>query len=442
VTHLGAADQPDVRHPARPDESAGADVTTWQRVSAVVAGLVVLGIGLAVLVAPSLGGRSPGPLRVDLDGAASRTPDAPEGSDEPEAVDGSPAGEDGTGPSASADVEVVATTEVTHPTLWLCGPEAEDDACLGDLDATLVGEDGSRTVEPFTYAQDPAVDCFYVYPTVSEASARTAPLEVTDAERFVARAQAARFGEVCRVVAPIYRQVTRSGLLGAFRDPDARRIGYEDVVSAFNDHLASAGDRPFVLIGHSQGAHVLTQLVAERIEGDPELRGRLVSALLIGGEVEVPVGEDVGESFQLVPACRAADQTGCVVAYNSFAEEPPTGALFGRSRTDREILCVNPAAPAGGPAPLRPYLPTDDADEPFDTPFATAEDAITAECRTAGNASWLQVDVDPERDVRVSEAQLGNGPAWGLHTGDVSLALGDLVDLVRTQIASHGSTGD
>jgi hypothetical protein len=395
--------------------TAGADVTTWQRVLAVVAGLAAFGVLVGVLVAPSLGGRTPGPLQVDLDGVASRTAD-----DDPD----------------TADAPGAADAPDAPPSLWLCGPQAEDDACLGDLDATVVADDGSRSLEPFTYAQDPPVDCFYVYPTVSEAPGTTAPLEVTEAERFVAQAQAARFGAACQVVAPVYRQVTRAGLISSFRDPAQRAVGYGDVLAAFEEHVV-AGDRPYVLLGHSQGAHVLTQLLAERIEDDPDLHDRLVSALLIGGEVEVPWDADVGESFQLTPACTTSDQTGCVVAYNAFAEQPPPGALFGRSPTDRRILCVNPAAPEGGPATLRPYLPTRGAAEPFDTPFATAEDAITAECRTAGNASWLQVDVDPDREVRVSPEQLGNGPAWGLHTGDVNLALGDLVELVGRQIDAH-----
>lgn len=416
-----------MRHPARRYEAIETrerTLTTWQRVLAAVAGLVVVGTLVGLLVMPSLGGRAPGPRQADLDDVAS---DPPAGSDRADAdTDG-----EGDAPGASDDVP-----DDAPPSLWLCGPAAEDDACLGDLDATVVAADGSRSLEPFTYAQDPPVDCFYVYPTVSEASATTAPLEVSDAERFVAQAQAARFGAVCQVVAPVYRQVTLAGLLTSFRDATQRAIGYGDVLAAFEEHVA-AGDRPYVLVGHSQGAQVLTQLIAERIEGDPDLHARLVSALLLGGEVEVPWDADVGESFQVTPACTATEQIGCVVAYNAFAEEPPLGALFGRSPTDRRILCVNPAALEGGSATLRPYLPTRGADEPFDTPFATAEGGVTAECRTAGNASWLQVDVDPDREVSVAPDQLGNGPAWGLHTGDVNLALGDLVDLVDAQIAAY-----
>ena len=42
-----------------------------------------------------------------------------------------------------------------------------DDICDGDLDATVVEADGTLTVEPFEQADDPPIDCFYVYPTIS-----------------------------------------------------------------------------------------------------------------------------------------------------------------------------------------------------------------------------------------------------------------------------------
>ncbi len=296
-------------------------MTRWQRV---LAGLVVVAVVavVAFVVDRQRTERFPGPLQAEFDDTDDASADD---------VGGGTAAPTGRGDVDGVEATVTASTEVTQETLWLCGPGADDDACVGDLDATVVAADGSRTVEPFTPAEDPAVDCFYLYPTVSQASGSNAPLEITAAERDVARAQAARFGEVCRVVAPIYRQVTLEGIFsGAFRDVEARDLAFGDVLSAWNDHVATSGDRPFVLIGHSQGAQDLTRLLATRIEGDPDLRPRLVSALLIGGQVEVPVGADVGGSFRTVPACRAVDQTGCVVAYNSFAETPPGFALFGR----------------------------------------------------------------------------------------------------------------
>lgn len=398
-------------------------------------GAGVVGALLVVVLVLVLGrtgdGPYPGPSQVDLDDV-----DGSVSSGEDEPTDGWPDGADeGDDPLPAA--EVTASTEVTHDTVWLCGPDAVDDACVGDLDATVVTATGSRTVVPFAPSEDPPVDCFYLYPTVSEASGTNAPLEVTDAERDVARAQAARFTEVCRVVAPIYRQVTREALLaGGFDDPDARDLAFADVVSAWNDHVATSGDRPFVLIGHSQGAYDLTRLLAERIEGDPALRPRLVSALLLGAEVTAPVDAEVGGSFATVPPCRDEADTGCVVAYNSYPDVPPDNSIFGRGGYGEEVLCVHPGALAGGEAPLTPVLPVPDGTAGIDTPFVVLQGLVTAECRSDGPVTWLQVEVSPLVPFDLGSVRGELGPAWGLHVVDVNVALGDLVELVRAQVAA------
>ena len=46
---------------------------------------------------------------------------------------------------------------------------------------------------------------------------------------------------------------------------------------------------------------MLTQLIKQQIDTNPAVRKRLVSAILLGGNVTVPVGKDVGGSFQQVP---------------------------------------------------------------------------------------------------------------------------------------------
>ncbi len=75
-----------------------------------------------------------------------------------------------------------------------------DDVCDGDYDVTVIAADGSRTIEEFTPAEDPPVDCFYAYPTVAFDEAGNADIDDADnnAEEGVAANQLARFGEVCR----------------------------------------------------------------------------------------------------------------------------------------------------------------------------------------------------------------------------------------------------
>lgn len=332
-------------------------------------------------------------------------------------------------PSAST------TLRVTHPTVWLCRPGLPHDPCAATFVATVVHGDGSRTREVLRPAKDPAVDCFYVYPTVSPASSVNAPLRAGPAEVAVARAQAAMFSGVCRVFAPVYRQLTLKALLeGRFGDRAAREIAHADVVSAWHDYLMRDNNgRRFVLLGHSQGSFELIRLVQEEIDGNAALRGRMLSALLIGGRVTVPPGRDVGGDFAFVPACRDRHQTGCVVAYNSFDQVPPADSWFGRPSGGREVLCVNPAAPSGGTARLHPYLPG--ARLPgYSTDFVAFPDAVSAQCQRHDGVNWLQVDVSPHAGAPALRPALG--PEWGLHAADVSVALGDLVSLVAAQAGS------
>jgi hypothetical protein len=78
---------------------------------------------------------------------------------------------------------------------WLCRPDL-DDVCDADYDVTVIQADGSRTVEPFSPAEDPPIDCFYAYPTVAFDEAGNADIDDddNDAEEGVAANQLARFG--------------------------------------------------------------------------------------------------------------------------------------------------------------------------------------------------------------------------------------------------------
>jgi hypothetical protein len=338
---------------------------------------------------------------------------------------------------------------VAHPTVWLCRPGLAGNPCEGGLDATVVRAGGARTVEPFRPAANPPVDCFYVYPTVSAAKSTNAPLRPEPAVIEAARAQAARFAATCRLYVPVYRQITTTGLLtGRIADAAARRLAHTDVVSAWHDYLLHDNHgRRFVLIGHSQGTLELTSLIQEEIDGNSAERGLLLSALLIGGFVTVPAGRDAGGSFRNIPACRKPDQLGCVVAYNSYGTVPPANSLFGRASGGQEVLCVNPAALAGGPAGTHPYLPTSVLGAAVTRlagagaarrGFVAFPDAITASCRKQGGANWLQVDVHRAADLPADLLRPTLGAAWGLHRGDITLAVGDLTALVAAQARAAG----
>ena len=352
-------------------------------------------------------------------------------------------------------------------TVWLCRPGQAADPCTSDLTTTLVARNGSETVEHAFPARNPAVDCFYVYPTISGETTINADRAIDLRLEEVAIAQASRFSQVCRVYAPVYRQVT----LYALEHPalitraDAL-IAYDDVLAAFRDYLAHDNHgRGVIVIGHSQGASMLIGLLRRQVDADPAQRRLLVSAMLFGGNVTVPVGRTVGGTFQNIPACMSDAQVGCVLAYSSFDQMPPADSLFGRpgqgvsllagatATTGLQVLCTNPADLAGTAAvPLSPYFPTrkvvanlgglgGQAAPVLPTPWVTQPGLYTGQCLSEGGATWLQVTAPTTPgDTRQVVGQTV-GPTWGLHLVDVNIALGDLVDVARAEAAGYAHHG-
>jgi hypothetical protein len=220
--------------------------------------------------------------------------------------------------------------DYSKPETWLCKPGRQD-ACTVDISTTVVTADGKLSRETFTPDPKAPIDCFYVYPTVSLDTTGNSDMDAGPEENNVIRAQFARFGSACRLYAPLYRQVTltalRAGIAGRAMNVDRAR-GYNDVLDAWNYYLKNDNQgRGVVLIGHSQGSGVLTQLIRNEIDGKPN-QERVISALLLGTSISVPKGRDVGGVFQNMPLCHSADQTGCIIAYASFRSNVPASRKF------------------------------------------------------------------------------------------------------------------
>jgi hypothetical protein len=352
--------------------------------------------------------------------------------------------------SATPTSAAPGTTEgaaVASNTVWLCFPGKTPDPCDTNLNSTVVKADGTTTVQKASADTNPDIDCFYVYPTVSPEPGLNADLTIQTAETSVATAQTARFSQECRVYAPMYRQLTLRAIGGGSGVTAANQaLAYGDVQSAWLDYLAHDNHgRGVVLIGHSQGSFVLTQLIKQQIDTNPAVRKHLVSAILLGGNITVPVGQEVGGSFQHVPACTRNSQTGCVVAYSSFLDPPPSNSLFGRtSKPGQQVLCTNPADLSGGLAPLQPEFPTTDTGLVGSIAGTAAEQGTawvaypglyTGQCQTADGATWLQVTPTPGDARPLVTQQLG--PTWGLHLVDVNIAYDDLTNLVNDQLKAY-----
>ena len=161
--------------------------------------------------------------------------------------------------------------------------------------------------------------------------------------------QASPFSNAGDIWAPRYRQAN----FGAFltTQPDAQKAldaAYADVVQAWDEFLRQAGpERPIIVAGHSQGSVHLLRLLRERIAGQPVAK-RIAAAYVIGW----PISLETDLPALGIPACATADQSGCILSWQSFAEPADTAQVTaaydsttgfnGKSRRGTKMLCTNP----------------------------------------------------------------------------------------------------
>lgn len=360
-----------------------------------------------------------------------------------------------------------ARNDYSNPDFWLCRPGRQD-ACAIDLTTTVISPDGKLKRENWAANPKAPIDCFYVYPTVSNAPGGNSGMVPGPEEKGVVAAQFARFASQCRVYAPMYRQITLTALrafLAGTPIPADQTMAYNDVLDAWNYYLQHDNQgRGVVLIGHSQGSGVLTRLIKNEIDGKP-VEGRLVSALLLGTSLAVPKGKDVGGAFQHIPLCHSATQTGCVITYASFRANvpPPSKSTFGKVADASMVsACTNPAALGGGSGALHAYLgshgsrivagaeaepgPWVTPPKEIDTAFVSVPEMLSAECVSNEHGSYLAVSVHSDPNGPRAKDIVGdvvvNGQVlteWGLHLIDVNLTMGNLIDVVHQEAKAYGS---
>ncbi len=95
-------------------------------------------------------------------------------------------------------------------------------------------------------------------------------------------------------------------------------------------------------MGHSQGTFVLRRMVREEVDPKPKVRRKLVSAILLGGNVTVRKGRDVGGDFKHIRACRSKRQLGCVIAFSAFNATACPRTRCSGERATRSSRCSAP----------------------------------------------------------------------------------------------------
>jgi len=355
-----------------------------------------------------------------------------------------------------------------NPEVWLCLPDTVD-VCDADRRATAIYPNGTTQVIVAKKIANPAVDCFYVYPTASHDMAPNSDLVPNpEDEMATAWAQVSRYSEVCNVYAPMYRQrpvPAVSGLIDVPKDDfiggpgtTGFEIAYSDVLDAFRHYISSSDkERGFLLIGHSQGTAMLTELIRREVDRSSMLRERFVSAHLLGG-AHIDAG---GNEFKAISTCKSPEEVGCIIAYNTFYEDAPPNpdSWFGRTwhHPSWEIdswedlhweevvsgpsLCVNPRTFTSEKAQLMPYFTvTQDIEKAFTvtTPWVTYPGLVVGECINDGTFGYLSIEIlaNP-KDPRAAHVDNGFDPESGLHGFDINIALGDLIAAAKTQSANY-----
>ena len=352
--------------------------------------------------------------------------------------------------------------------LWLCRPDIPDDYCDdADLTVTVIEPDGTKVVDDVPNNTEAPVDCFFVYPTVNssqtpgntEALVPPPPGAVEAVQRIVAR-----YRGVCRIFAPLYHQMSISTYfeyVWSWQDTPIFQRAYDDIAEAFDYYMGHFNQgRDFVLIGHSQGSHILAKFLKDALDDDEELRGHLLSAILMGhgATVQVLPGEVVGGTYENIPICASSTSTGCVIAFDAIAAgvdfDVEIPVLVSRPNVS---ACVNPASFDETKATLAaleyPRFPWPDTSRvmPFpgdvETEWVRYPNIYTSQCR-GSDSIWDQLVIDLadayEGEVPITPQDLQNaafedfGYHWrNLHIMEPFLMTRDLVRIVQQQSATR-----
>jgi hypothetical protein len=368
-------------------------------------------------------------------------------------------GDGGTGGVGGMDDSPYASKD-----LWLCRPDIENDRCdTADLSMTEIQPDGTKVVlDEVAPNSDAEVDCFYVYHTVNhDPEPGNTETLVPHPENVIGAVfrNGAHYRGACRVFAPLYHQmslITYSEFVWRWHETEYFQRGYDDVVDAFEYYMRNHNEgRGLVLIGHSQGSHVLTRLLQEKFDDDEAMRAQLISAVLMGptAAVQVLEGERVGGSFENIPLCASPTETGCAIAFDAH---DPTGDFIEREYSQPIYppnirACVNPASFDDGPGTLAAlmYPRTYDSLIPFpdgvDTEWVRYPNIYTSQCSNTERHLEIGLSADYTGDVPITPLELQEAvvEVWGansnLHSAEYFIANTDLVRIVEQQIAAWTS---
>lgn len=192
-----------------------------------------------------------------------------------------------------------------------------------------------------------AIDIFYVYPTVWQKDTRDEfyicdinnETMITGAKIAYER-QASAFAPVGNIYAPYYRQADAKYSL-SLNEKDRwefeKEIPALDVITAFDYYINNYNNnKPFILVGHSQGAMTLMILLEDYMSKNPKIYENMVCAYLIG----YPITVDFLERNKHLNFAKNANDLNVIISYNTQSKniEKKDNIIL----SEKETLVINP----------------------------------------------------------------------------------------------------
>jgi len=176
-----------------------------------------------------------------------------------------------------------------------------------------------------TDAPTKPADVFVLYPTTyspGEGDPVVAPIDDegmrAGAKRFMAN-DASAFETAGNMFAPFYRQLDAAWTLNfppEERDQYTNGVPKTDVTAAFDHYIKNFNEgRPFILVGHSQGATMVKALLFDYLEKDPEVYSRLIAAYVIGYSVT----QSELDAYDHLKFATGEADTGVIISYNTVS---------------------------------------------------------------------------------------------------------------------------
>lgn len=183
------------------------------------------------------------------------------------------------------------------------------------------------------------VDVFYAYPTIyldsdppnMDISNEKNRQDVIDKMN----SQMGLYSPYTNIFTPYYQQMYRDGFndLPADEATELLNIAYQDIADAFSYYMENLNNgRPFILVGHSQGAGILVDLLRKEFQNSSYIN-KMVAAYTTG--VSIMPTDTV--DYPWIKIAQTATDLGVVITYNTLND-----TSFVSSSFTTGALCVNP----------------------------------------------------------------------------------------------------